>query len=89
MPEESPARTRLLRKHPDNRVGLVPNTIYDIKGAPLGWEDMKPIRITSKISAYFERALIKEVRRFKLKDDISRNQYFMKLTDGTFVEVLY
>ncbi len=90
MTEKSSVRSRLLRKHPNNRVGFMPQTIYDIAGMPLGWEEMEPLqRIPGKISCYFEKSLIKEIRRFRINNDYSKNQYFMKLSDDTFVEVLY
>jgi len=92
MPElaKSSIRSRLVLKHPANRVGLMPHTIYDLKGAPLGWDEMKPLAlIPSKISSYLDKALISEIRRYKINDEFTRNQYFVKLCDGSFVEVLY
>ncbi len=88
--ETYPARARLLRKHPKNRRGYLPREIYDLSGAPIGWDEMKPMdRISSKINCFFDKTLIKEIRRCRINNDPSRNQYFMSLVDGTFVEVLY
>ena len=71
-----------------NYVSYVPQTIYTLTGMPIGWDIMIPLkRIPPKISNFFNNFV--EVRRFCLKDDFSKNQYFFKATSGIFFEVLY
>ncbi|MCX5814899.1 MAG: hypothetical protein NTX75_01470 [Proteobacteria bacterium] len=71
-----------------NYVGYFPQTIYTLTGMPIGWDTMVPLkRIPLKISNFFNNFV--EVRRFCLKDDFSKNQYFFKATSGKFFEVLY
>lgn len=71
-----------------NYVGYVPQTIYTLTGMPIGWDGMVPLkRIPPKISNFF--TYFDEVRRFRLKDDFSKNQYFIKATSGNYFEVLY
>jgi len=77
-------------KLPDTQTyqGYCPNTIYEIRGIPMGWEEMKPLkRIPPKISYFLYN--FTEVRRFPFKDEKTRNQYFVKSNSGKFFEVLY
>ena len=70
--------------------GYILQTVYDIPVSPIGWDIMKPLlRIPRKISYYFHRNKISEIRRFDLKDDFSKNQYFIKAKDGKFYEAIY
>lgn len=70
--------------------GYVLQTVFDIQGLPIGWESMKSLlRIPRKISYYFKRNKIAEIRRFDLQDDFSKNQYFIRDKEGNFYEAIY
>lgn len=70
--------------------GYCPQEVHELMGEPFGWESMKVFqRIPKKIGYFFKRELIEEMRRFRLKDSISLNRYFIRTIDGRFFEVIY
>lgn len=71
-------------------VGNELSEIHELTCEPIGWEEMKRFkRIPRKIGYFIKKELIAELRRFPLKDDFSRNQYFIRTPAGKFFELTY
>lgn len=78
----------VLRKTADFHRGFMPISIWEHDTYPFCWNIAKTLRkIPHKISAYFKRDMITEVRKAKTTDHAGH--YYLKLTDGTFLEVEY
>lgn len=77
----------VLRTSAGRHIGYQPMSIWQHATNPFCWEQATALRkIPGKITAFFHRHLITEVR--KVATDPA-GLYFLKLTDGTFLEVEY
>ena len=78
----------VLRSTAGRHIGYMPQSIWEHSSEPLCWSIAGKLRIIpSKISAYFNRELLAEVRKAKTVPE--PGLYYFKLTDGTFLEVEY
>ena len=70
--------------------GHILQNYYLLTGTPLGWEGMKVFKkIPYKVSIFIKKKLIKEIRQYKLQDDYSINQYFIKTVNNKIYELIY
>jgi len=81
--------TRPPRKHPDNQTGNLPTRFFRHMTKPQCWDMASRLRKKpQKISAYFEKVVISEAR--KLRGSVSSPDiFFLKLTDGSYLEIEY
>jgi len=64
--------------------------IWGYDEEPIEWDSLKPlIRIPRKISYFFKRELIDEVRKSTIFPDQRDNYYIIKTIDGDFVGASY
>ncbi len=83
---DDPLRSRLTGRYVGNEL----QEIHSLTGQPIGWEDMKRFnRIPRKIAYFIKKDLIAELRNFPLRDDYSRNQYFIRTRAGKYFELIY
>lgn len=79
----------VLRKAADNRQGYMPTAFWRQKSTPFCWDIARPLhKRPHKITAYFHKDMITEVRKINGSPTTS-DTYFLKLTDGSYLEVEY
>lgn len=70
--------------------GYMPVKVYEHKTVPFAWEGCRELlKVPHKITYFFKRKLIVEVRKSFHEKDPRDNYYLLQLTDGTYLEVEY
>ena len=80
----------LTKTIPGSYRGYYLKEYYKLASEPIGWAEMSRLkRIPPKITTFVNKAVIEEIRRYNLKDDYTKNQYFLKTKDNRFFELIY
>lgn len=73
-----------------NYTGYQPSGIWEYIEKPFAWDACKSLqRIPKKISYFFNKELIKEIKKSDCFKDPLDNYYLVKLIDNTYLEIEY
>jgi len=88
---KNPGPNSILKKKLTGRyVGYELQEIWGYDGEPIEWSVLKKLKsIPRKISYFFERDLIDEVRKTTYSPDPRDNYYIVKAVDGSYIGASY